>query len=125
MLRLNMPLNGKSSGTKGSLYLTAWNELFIGLGANTSNTKMLDQNRFVFMIGKYLKTSFPIKVELGYTMQYAPKYDIGIADGQTLGGPYDYGKLNWERNKCLQLCLQLYFICDDFHSLFKNCPSRQ
>lgn len=116
MLRLNMPLNGKGTGKKGSLYLSAWDELFVGLGANTNNTKLLDQNRFVFLIGKYLNTSYPIKIELGYTMQYAPKYDISVADGQKAGGPYDYGKLNWERNNCLQV----YFICDDFHSLFKR-----
>lgn len=77
---------------------------------------MLDQNRFVFLLGKYLKTKYPIKIELGYTMQYAPKYDISIADGQTAEGPYDYGKLNWERNNCVQL----YFICDDFQALYKR-----
>ncbi len=116
LLRLNYPLNGKSTGTKGSVYLTAWNELFIGLGANTNNTKLLDQNRFVFLFGKYLKTRFPIKVELGYTMQYMPKYDIGVVETPTANGTYDYGKLNWEINNCLQV----YLICDDFHSLFKR-----
>lgn len=116
LLRINAPLNGKSTGTKGSLYLSAWNELFIGLGANTANTKLLDQDRFVFLLGKYLKSSYPIKIEVGYTLQYAPKYDVGIAEGQEANGPYDYGKLNWEANSCLQV----YFICDDFHSLFKK-----
>ena len=116
MLRLNLSLNGKSSGTKGALYLSAWDELFVGLGANTNNTKILDQNRFVFLVGKYLKTKFPIKVELGYTMQYAPKYDVSVPSGQKAGGPYDYGKLNWEMNNCLQV----YFICDDINSLFKK-----
>lgn len=116
LLRLSYPLNGLATGKKGSLYLTSWNELFIGLGANTNNTKLLDQNRFVFMIGKFLKTSYPIKIELGYTLQYAPKYDISVADKQSAGGAYDYGKLNWEANNCLQV----YFICDDFHALFKK-----
>ncbi len=116
LLRLNMPLNGKGTGTKGSLYLSAWNELFLGLGANTNNTKLLDQNRFVFMIGKYFKSSFPVKVEVGYTLQYLPKYDIDVASGQSSTGPYNYGKLNWEMNNCVQV----YLICEDFHSLFKR-----
>lgn len=116
MLRMNLPLNGKSTGTKGSLYLSAWNELFVGLGANTVDTKLLDQDRFVFLIGKYFKSSYPIKVEIGYTLQYAPKYDITVADGQESNGTYDYNKLNWELNNCFQV----YFICDDFHALFKR-----
>lgn len=116
LLRLNYPLNGKSSGTKGSTYLTVWNELFLGLGANTANTKMLDQNRVVLLFGKYLKTRFPMKIEVGYTMQYIPKYDVGVVETPTANGTYDYGKLNWEMNNCLQV----YFICDDFHSLFKR-----
>lgn len=116
LLRLNMPLNGKSTGTKGSLYLSAWNEVFIGLGANTNNTKLLDQDRFVFMIGKYFKSSFPVKLEVGYTLQYLPKYDTDVAAGQSADGPYNYGKLNWEMNSCVQV----FLICDDFHSLFKK-----
>ncbi len=116
LLRVNMPLNGKSTGTRGSLYLTAWNELFLGLGANTANTKLLDQDRFVLLIGKYFKSSFPVKVELGYTMQYLPKYDIAVATGQQAGGAYDYGRLNWEMNNSFQV----FLICDDLHSLFNK-----
>lgn len=116
LLRMNLPLNGKSSGTKGSLYLSAWNELFIGLGANTVDTKLLDQDRFVFLIGKYFKSSYPVKVEIGYTLQYAPKYDIAVADAQEVNGVYDYNKLNWEANNCFQV----YVIFDDFHAFFKK-----
>lgn len=39
--------------------------------------------------------------------QYAPKYDIGAANGQAAGGPYNYGKLNWERNNC---CRYILFV---------------
>lgn len=111
LVRMNMPLNGKSTGTKGSVYLSAWNELFLGIGANTSDAKIFDQNRFVCLIGTYLKSKYPLKVEVGYTFQYKPNYDISVAPGQVKGGPYDYGKLNWEANNCLQV----YLICDDFH----------
>lgn len=114
LVRFNVPLNGKSSGTKGSLYLAAWDELFLGLGANTANTKLLDQNRLVLMIGKYFKSSYPLKVELGYTMQYLPKYDTDVPVGQTPDGPYHYARLNWEMNNSFQV----YLICDDFHRLF-------
>ncbi|MGZ3920685.1 MAG: DUF2490 domain-containing protein [Bacteroidia bacterium] len=111
MVRFNYPLNGKSTGTKGSTYLSVWNEAFIGMGANTVDTKMFDQDRVVVLLGRYLKCKYPIKVEVGYTWQYAPKYDIAIAPGQVKGGAYDYGKLNWEANNALQV----YLICDDFH----------
>jgi hypothetical protein len=112
MIRLNYSLNGKSSGTKGSTYFTVWNEVFIGIGANTVNSKILDQNRLVIMFGRYLKTNYPLKIELGYTLQYKPNYDITQAAGQTAGA-YTYNKLNWEANNCLQV----YLICDDFHKL--------
>ena len=115
-LRVNYSLNGKKSNEKGAWYLTAWNELFLGVGANTTDAKIMDQDRVVLMVGRYLKCKYPIKVEVGYTLQYSPKYDTNLPAGQTPGGAYSYGKLNWEANNCFQV----YLIMDEFHQFLQK-----
>jgi hypothetical protein len=96
-------------------YLSLWNELLIGLGKNTANNKILDQNRVVGLFGKkYSQQKYPIKLELGFTWQLVPKYNFNVPPTQDPS----YGsfqKNNWESN----WALQIYLIFDEFHK-FKN-----
>lgn len=108
MVRFNYNINKTT-------YLSLWNELFLGLGQNTPNNKLLDQNRVVGLFGKkYAQQKYPIKLELGFTWQVLPKYNFNIPPTQSAS----YGsfqKNNWESN----LALQVYLIFDEFHK-FKN-----
>lgn len=111
MLRANYPIS--KSGDK---YIALWDEVFLGMGKHVSNSKIFDQNRLVALFGKKIKNSrCPMKVELGFTWQLAPKYNIEVPVTQdiTYGS---YMKNNWESN----LCFQVYFIFDEFHKLFKK-----
>lgn len=106
MFRVTRPL-----GARENSYLTFWNELFIGLGRNNANNKIVDQNRFIAMYGRKLnKQKYPMKLEVGLMWQLQPKYNITIPPTQSA----TYGSFennNWESN----LALQLYWIFDDFH----------
>lgn len=108
MIRLNYNINKTN-------YISIWNELFIGLGKNTANNKILDQNRIVGLYGKkYNQQKYPVKIEIGFTWQLLPKYNMNVPPTQEPG----YGsfqKNNWESN----LALQIYLIFDEFHK-FKN-----
>lgn len=96
LVRANIPVN-----KSGSSYLAIWNEVFIGLGKNVSNNKILDQNRLVCLFGKKIcQDSYPMKIEIGLLWQVQPKYDLS-----------EYKNQNLESN----LALNVYWIFDEFH----------
>lgn len=100
LVRANIPIN-----KSGSQYISVWNEAFIGFGRNVANNKLFDQNRLVCLYGrKFNQDTYPMKLEVGFLWQVAPKYDLA-----------QYGRQNWESN----LALNVYLIFDEFHK-FKH-----
>jgi hypothetical protein len=53
---------------KESLYLVLQNELFVTIGQNSVNSKVIDQNRFLVVFG--LNYNNTIRLELGYLNHY-------------------------------------------------------
>lgn len=108
-LRGNYPLGEKT-------YVSVWDELFLGLGHNSSNSKLLDQNRLVALYGiKFNQDRYPMKLELGVTWQVQPKYDMDVPVTQDIS----YGTFA-HRNVESNLALQIYLIFDEFHRFRKN-----
>lgn len=108
-LRANYPIS-----KSGKTYLSIWDEVFLGMGKHVSNLKVFDQNRLVALYGKKLDVpKCPMKLELGFTWQVAPKYNIDVPPTQNPSYG-SYMKNNWESN----LCFQVYLIFDNFHKFF-------
>ncbi|MBI1838422.1 MAG: DUF2490 domain-containing protein [Flavobacteriia bacterium] len=109
-LRATIPLNHKTL-EKNTLYITAWNELFIGLGKNTANDKIWDQNRSFILLGYKPKWEFPMRFEIGYSAIYKNMFTSKIIDGQFVETGHKIEKNN---------ILQVYVIFENFNKLFKR-----
>lgn len=98
---------------KNTVYINAWNELFIGMGKHVDFNKMLNQNRTVALFGWKLPTQYPIRIEAGITYQVNFLYNIDQVPTQPT---VSYGKRNVEANTAYTV----YVIFDEFHTLFKG-----
>ncbi|WP_018341476.1 DUF2490 domain-containing protein [Cytophaga aurantiaca] len=98
---------------KNTVYINAWNELFIGMGKHVDYQKMLNQNRTVALFGWKLPTQYPIRIEAGITYQVNFLYNIDQVPTQPT---VSYGKRNVEANTAYTV----YIIFDEFHTLFKK-----
>ncbi|HEY8937592.1 MAG TPA: DUF2490 domain-containing protein [Cyclobacteriaceae bacterium] len=107
--RLQVPLN-HAKMTDKTVYINMWNELFVSTGKTVKNEKLLNQNRFVAMLGYRFNGSVPIKIEGGITYQSNFQYNIGTFRG------VDYSKANVENNTAFTV----YVIFDEFHKLFQK-----
>ncbi|HVD96647.1 MAG TPA: DUF2490 domain-containing protein [Cytophagaceae bacterium] len=110
--RMMVPLTKKNI-TQNTLYLNAWNELFIAMGKHVGYNKMLNQNRVVGLLGYMLPSKYPIKLELGVTYQTLFYYNIGAVPTDPSS---NFGKQNVEYNTAYTV----YLIFDDFHSFVKK-----
>ncbi len=110
--RLQVPLNG-SKVVEKTWYINTWNELFLANGRHVKNDKLLNQNRFVAMLGYRFKGEIPIKIEGGITYQTLFNYNI---DTPPNDAGVTYQKSNVENNTAFTI----YVICDEFHKLFKK-----
>jgi hypothetical protein len=111
-LRLQVPLS--SSTRKNTLYVNAWNELFLSFGKYVSTAKVLNQDRVVAMLGYKWNGRIPIKLEMGVTEQIQFFYNIKTPPTQP--STVNYNKQNVELNTALQV----YLIFDSFQELFKK-----
>ncbi len=110
-LKATVPLNHKTL-EKNTFYLTAWNELFIGMGKNTSNDKIWDQNRSFVMLGYKPNWDFPMRFELGYSAIYKNTFTSKIdASGQFIETGHVIEKNN---------ILQVYIIFENFNKAFQK-----
>ncbi|HVD99916.1 MAG TPA: DUF2490 domain-containing protein [Cytophagaceae bacterium] len=100
MLRVFVPFN-KTKIETGAWYLMTSSELFISTGKNVPSNKILDQNRFYFMIGYKFCPEF--RLELGYLNQTAFRMN-------------NKAKNNVDFNNNIAVNI----IFDDFNSLFKK-----
>ncbi|MEO7990560.1 MAG: DUF2490 domain-containing protein [Chryseolinea sp.] len=108
--RLQMPLNKPKMGDK-TLYANVWNELFIATGHHVPNAKLLNQNRFVAMLGYRFNGDVPIKIEGGITLQTLFAYNMNTPPTNP---NVTYLKNNVENNTAFTV----YVIFDEFHKLF-------
>ena len=107
-LRATLPLNNKKI-TDNTFYLVAWNELFLGIGQNTPNDKLLDQNRSFLLLGYKPKMDFPMRFEIG------PGYILQ----NTFSSKMVNGVFNETGNRMVQnRILQVYVIFENFNKLF-------
>lgn len=110
-LRATIPLNHKTL-EPNTFYFTGWNELFLGLGANTANDKIWDQNRCFMMLGYKPKWNFPMRFELGYASVWRNTFTSTInAQGQFV----ETGSVIEKNN-----VLQVYVIFENFNKLFQK-----
>jgi len=110
--RAQLPIN-KPKIEKNTIYLNAWDELFISVGRHADYQKMLNQNRVVGLIGWKLPTEYPIKIEAGVTYQTVYLYNINAVPTQpnlTYSG----------RNAEINMAYTVYVIFDEFHSFIKK-----
>ena len=75
------------------------------------NDKLLNQNRFVAMLGYRFNGDAPIKIEAGITLQTLYQYNI---DTPPTNPDVTYQKANVENNTAFTI----YVIFDEFHKLF-------
>jgi hypothetical protein len=115
--RIQVPLTGKTI-EKNTLYVNAWNELFIGVGRHIGFQKMLNQNRSVALLGWRLPTAYPIKIEAGVTYQVNFLYNMGTP-------PTNAGVTYQQQNVELNTAYTLYLVFDEFHTLFKSKKVKQ
>ncbi|MBI1770509.1 MAG: DUF2490 domain-containing protein [Bacteroidetes bacterium] len=112
--RLQIPLGkGKTKVENNTWYINTWNELFLATGPRVGNNKLLNQNRFVAMVGYKLKSAVPIKIEAGITYQTLFQYNIGTLPNDP---SITYAKNNVENN----VAYSIYVIFDEFHQFFKK-----
>lgn len=118
-VRAQIPLGkGKTKVENKTWYINTWNELFVATGPRVANTKLLNQNRFVFMLGYKLNTQIPIKIEGGFTYQTIYQYNMNTPPGDP---SVSFLKNNVENN----FAYTIYVICDDFHGLFRKKAKEQ
>jgi hypothetical protein len=110
--RVQVPLNHAKMQDK-TIYLNVWDEAFFGVGKHIANNKILNQNRFVALLGYRFNGALPIKIEGGVTLQTIFQYNVDTV-------PWDntltYSKANVENNTAYTI----YIIFDEFHKLFKK-----
>jgi hypothetical protein len=107
--RLQVPLN-RSKVIENTLYLNMWNELFVSVGKTVNNSKLLNQNRAVALLGYRFGGNIPLKVEGGITYQSNFQYNISTFRG------VDYKNANVENNTAFTI----YLICDNVNKLFSK-----
>lgn len=107
-VRALVPLNHEKLEAK-TFYLVAWNELFMGLGKNTANDRIWDQNRSFLLLGYKPAMNFPMRFEVGYGLIFSNKFSSSIINGQ-----YIQTGSRIERNNILQV----YVIFENFNRLF-------
>lgn len=108
-LRAIVPLNHKTL-ENNTFYIIAWNEIMLGLGNNTANDKIWDQNRTFCLLGYKPKMDFPMRFEIGYGVIYKNTFTSSI---NSAGQLYETGK-KIEKNNILQV----YVIFENFNKLF-------
>jgi hypothetical protein len=113
-VRTQIPLS--KSTKKNTIYINAWNELFLSFGKYVGTSKILNQNRTVAMLGYKIAGRVPIKIEMGLTEQIVFAYNIKTPPTQAT--TINYNKQNVELNSALQV----YLIFDSFQELFKKKP---
>jgi hypothetical protein len=113
-VRAQVPFGkGKTKVENNTFYLNTWNELFVGVGNHIKNDRLLNQNRFVAMIGYKFKNRVPVKIEAGITYQTLFQYNIDVLPNTPA---ISYKKDNVENN----LAYTVYVIVNEFHELFKK-----
>ena len=110
--RLQIPIN-KKTVTEKTLYVNMWNELFLSTGPHVKNNRLLNQNRFVGLLGYRFKGQVPIKLEAGFTYQTLFLYNI---DSPPTNPFVTYQSANIENN----MAYTIYLVFDEFHKLFKK-----
>jgi hypothetical protein len=123
-VRMMYVFNNGGKMLKNSVYLNAWNELFLATGRHTDITKVVNQNRTIGMIGWKLPTDYPIRIEAGITYQanfaYATKYEANGASYTVLSTTPGVGSYTGSRQVELNTAYTIYVIFDEFHTLFKK-----
>jgi hypothetical protein len=108
-LRATVPLNHKKL-EKNTFYIVSWNEIFIGLGKNTANDKIWDQNRSFCLLGYKTNTEFPMRFEIGYSVIYKNAFTSSV---NSAGQLYETNN-KIEKNNILQV----YLIFENVNKLF-------
>lgn len=109
MLKATIPLNHKTL-EKNTFYIAVWNELFMGIGKNTANDKIWDQNRTFCLLGYKPKMEFPMRFEIGYGSVLKNAFNSSV---NSAGQLYQTGN-SVEKNNILQV----YIIFENFNKLF-------
>ena len=110
MVRADIALKGQTIEAK-EFYIATSEELFVGLGKNTKQGQIFDQNRAYVGIG--YKFPFDTRIEVGYFSQINPKE--GKVDGVNANGA-TIVRSNVDANNALSVIL---FI-DNIGTLFKK-----
>jgi len=118
--RMQVLLTSKTM-QKNTIYLNAWNELFIGVGRHVGYNGNLDQNRMVALIGWKVPCEYSIRIEAGVT--YQTVFNSGSATKYAVAAPA--GQTNTTKNNELNTAYTVYVIFDEFHTLFKGLKKKE
>ena len=110
-VRATIPLGSHQKLEDNTFYITTWNELFLGVGEQTYNDKIWDQNRTFCLLGYKPAMSFPMRFELGYGLQYANRFSSKITNGVLT----ETGNRTEHNN-----IIQVYVIFENFNKLFAS-----
>jgi hypothetical protein len=110
--RLQVPLNHQTVTDK-TWYINTWDELFLQVGNHTKNLKVLNQNRFVALLGYRFNGNKPIKIEGGITFQTLMSYNQDVPQSNP---SVSYQGNNVENNTAFSI----FVIFDEFHKLFSK-----
>jgi hypothetical protein len=111
-MRLQVPLNKPKVEDK-TFYINAWNEIFIATGPRVSNSKLLNQNRVIALLGYRFNGAVPIRLEGGISYQTIFQYNMNTPPTNP---NVTYQKNNVENNTAFTL----YVVFDEFHKLFSK-----
>lgn len=112
-LRATIPLGKHTSLEDKTFYIVTWNEVFLGLGENTNNDKLWDQNRTFCLLGYKPKMKYPMRFELGYGLQVANRVSSSYnsVTNQLVETEHKIEKNN---------IMQVYVIFENFNLFFKK-----
>jgi len=110
-LRMIVPLGKHTKLEDKTFYIIAWNELFMGIGKNTNNDKIWDQNRSFCLLGYKPKMHIPMRFEIGYGLQYVNRFSSTFTNGTLVETGNKVEKNN---------ILQVYVIFEDFNKLLSR-----
>jgi hypothetical protein len=108
-IRATIPLGNHQKLEEKTLYIVAWNEIFLGFGGNTNNDKIWDQNRTFCLLGYKPKMDVPMRFEAGYGLQYANRFSSSSSNGVLTETGHHLEKNN---------IFQVFVIFENFNKLF-------
>ncbi|MDX2189304.1 MAG: DUF2490 domain-containing protein [Bacteroidota bacterium] len=107
MLRFILPISKANTIETNSFYLIGWSELYVNVLPDIPSREIFDQNRTFLLLGYRLPSEYPIRLELGYGLRTANRFQYQTVEKYT-------------HTTDLMNIIQFYLWVDNVHLFFQK-----